>query len=463
MSNLRTSLPKVVTELPGPNSKAILDVREKNVPVGVSYGIPTVISRGEGAMFEDVDGNVLLDFAGGIGVMNIGYSHPEVVEVVKDQAEKFFHTSINVVQYEQYIELAEKLNNMTPGNHPKKTMFVNSGAESVENAVKIARKYTKRSELVTFTGAFHGRTSLTMALTSKVKPYKHGFGPFPTGIHRAEFPYIYRRPEGVTEEKAVDYFIEKLHNFFMEEVSPDEVAAIIIEPVQGEGGFIPVPIEYVKELRRLCDEHGMLLICDEVQSGYCRTGKMFACEYWAEHGVYADIMTSAKSIAGGLPLSAVTARAEIIDAAQAGGIGGTYCGNPLATSAALKVIEIMERDDYAAKASKVSDIVMSRMHAMKKEYDIIGDVRGLGAMMAMELVKCRNTKEADKEATKAIIGECNKNGLVVLDAGIRGNNLRFLMPLGITEEQLAAGLDIIENAVAKVSGVQSKKAASTTA
>ena len=450
MEKLGLSMPKMVTELPGPKSKALLDLRAENVPVGVSYGIPTFIERGEGAMFQDIDGNILMDFAGGIGVLNIGYSNPEVIEAVKGQVEKFFHTSINVVQYEQYVQLAAKINAMAPGDFPKKTMFVNSGAEAVENAVKIARKYTKRSELVTFTGAFHGRTALTMALTSKVKPYKFGFGPFPTGIHRAEFPYAYRCPNGISEENAMAYFIEKLNNFFLEEVNPEEVAAIIIEPVQGEGGFIPVPMAYVKELRRLCDAHGMLLICDEVQSGYCRTGKMFASEYWAEEGIYADIMTSAKSIAGGLPLSAVTARAEIIDAAQAGGIGGTYCGNPVSTTAALKVIEIMERDHYADKAMKISKVVMSRLNNMKKDYEIIGDVRGLGAMMAMELVKDKKTKEAAKDETKAIIKECNKKGLVVLDAGIRGNNLRFLMPLCITEEQLAFALDIIEGAVSKV-------------
>ncbi|MBF4694706.1 4-aminobutyrate--2-oxoglutarate transaminase [Fusibacter ferrireducens] len=459
MTKLGLSTPKMVTELPGPKSKALLALRSENVPVGVSYGIPTFIERGEGAMFQDIDGNIFMDFAGGIGVLNVGYSNPEVIDAVKGQVEKFFHTSINVIQYEQYVRLAAKINAISPGDFPKKTMFVNSGAEAVENAVKIARKYTKRSELVTFTGAFHGRTALTMALTSKVKPYKFGFGPFPTGIHRAEFPYAYRCPKGISEENAMDYFIEKLNNFFLEEVNPEEVAAIIIEPVQGEGGFIPVPMAYVKELRRVCDENGMLLICDEVQSGYCRTGKMFASEYWAEQGIYADIMTSAKSIAGGLPLSAVTARAEIIDAAQAGGIGGTYCGNPVSTTAALKVIEIMERDNFADKAVKISEVVMARLNNMKGVYEIIGDVRGLGAMIALELVKDRLTKEPAKEETKAIIQECNKNGLVVLDAGIRGNNLRFLMPLCITDEQLSVALDIIENAVEKVNSamIESRK------
>ncbi|TCO79518.1 4-aminobutyrate--2-oxoglutarate transaminase [Marinisporobacter balticus] len=450
MSELRLSVPKMVTELPGRKSKELLKLREENVPGGVSYGIPTFIKRGEGAMFEDVDGNIMMDFAGGLGVLNIGYSHPEVVEVVKEQCEKFFHTSINIIQYEQYIRLAEKLNRLVPGDFKKKTMLVNSGAEANENAIKIARRYTGRSEIVTFTGAFHGRTSLTMALTSKVKPYKFGFGPFSAGIHRAEFPYIYRRPKGISEENAVKYFVEKLRNFFLEEVNLEEVAAIIIEPVQGEGGFITAPMEYVKELRKVCDENGILLICDEVQSGYCRTGRMFACDYWAEHGIYTDIMTSAKSIAGGLPLSAVTARAEIIESSQAGGIGGTYCGNPVAATAALKVIEIMERDNFADKANHIADIAMNRLNEMKEKYEIIGDVRGLGAMMAIELVKDQETKEPAKDEIKEIIKECNKQGLVVLDAGVRGNNIRFLMPLVITDEQLNFGLDIIENAIVKV-------------
>lgn len=463
MSELRNSVPKLVTELPGPKSKEILNTREANVPVGVSYGIPTVIKRGEGAMFEDVDGNILMDFAGGIGVMNIGYSHPEVVEVVKAQAEKFFHTSINVVQYEQYIQLAEKLNSIVPGNFPKKTMFVNSGAEAVENALKIAKKFTGRNDIVTFNGAFHGRTAMTMALTSKVRPYKFGFGPFPGGIHRAEFPYIYRRPEGIPEDKAMDYYKEKLDAFFLEHCDPEEVAAIIIEPVQGEGGFVPAPIEYVRYLRELCDKHGMLLICDEIQTGYGRTGRMYACEYWAEVGIYPDIVTSAKSIGAGLPLSTVTARADIIDAAQAGGIGGTYCGNPLATTAALKVIEIMERDDYAAKARHINALVTSRLEVMKNKYSLIGEYRSLGAMIAVEFVKDRATKEPAKDEVKAIIKECNKQGLVVLDSGVRSNNIRFLMPLCITEQQLNVGLTIIENAVSKVCAEHASDAETVTA
>lgn len=444
--------PEIITEVPGPESKKLLKIREENVPAGVS-GNPTFIKRGEGAFFEDVDGNVFMDFAGGIGVLNIGYSHPEVVEVVKEQAEKYFHTSINVVSYEQYGKLAEKLNNIIPGDFKKKTIFINSGGEAVENAIKIARKYTKRTEIVAFTGAFHGRTLLTMTLTSRVKPYKLGFGPFAPGVHRAEFPYTYRRPEGLAEEDVASFYIDKLEGMFLESVAPEEVAAIILEPIQGEGGFIIPPDAYVKELRRICDKYGILLIADEVQSGFCRTGKMFATNYWEEFGVYADIVTSAKSLAGGLPLSAVTARAEIMDASHVGGLGGTYGGNPLAAAAALKIIEIMERDNFADKAKNIGEISVKRLEEMKEKYEIIGDIRARGAMVAVELVTDRKTKEPATDITGKIVKECWQNGLVILSSGVYANNIRFLMPLVVTDEQLNLAFDIIENALKKVCGL----------
>jgi 4-aminobutyrate aminotransferase/(S)-3-amino-2-methylpropionate transaminase len=441
-----TELPKIVTSIPGPKSKELIAVRNENVPVGVSSHAPIFVKKAKGVLIEDVDGNVFLDFVGGIGVMNIGHSNPEVIEATKAQLDKFVHTSINVIHYEQYVQLAKKMNELMPGNHKKKTMFVNSGAEAVENAIKVARKYTKRTEIVTFTGAFHGRTLLTMSLTSKVKPYKFGFGPFAPGIHRAIFPYVYRAPKGIANEDITDYYIELLHDFFLEEVAPDEVAAILIEPVQGEAGFVIPPKEYVTALRKICDENGILLICDEIQTGFCRTGKFFAHEYW---DVMPDIVTTAKSIAGGLPLSAVTARAEIMDASHAGGIGGTFCGNPVATAAALKVIEIMERDDFAGKAAHIGEIAMKRFSEMKEKYSIIGDVRGQGAMLALEFVKDRKTKEADKEVVGKIIKECWEHGLVILSAGVRGNIIRTLMPLVVNDEQLEAGLQILEDAVKK--------------
>lgn len=450
LESLGTCLPKMVTELPGEKSKELMKLRETHVPSGVSHGAPVFINRGEGAMFEDVDGNVILDFVGGIGVLNIGYSNPEVTQVIKEQVDKYLHTSINVVQYEPYIRLAEKLNSISTGDHSKKTMFVNSGAEAVENAIKISRKYTNRTDVVVFTGAFHGRTNLTMGMTSKVKPYKHGFGPFTPNIHRAEFPYTYRTPDGIGENNSVEYYINQINKFFLEVVDPTDVAAIIIEPVQGEGGFIPVDIRFIKELRRICDENKIVLIADEIQTGYCRTGKMFATEYWAEEGIYPDIMTSAKSIAAGLPISAVTGRSEIMEASQVGGIGGTYSGNPVAAVAALKVIEIMERDNYAQKSMDIGDTITSRLNVMKEKYDIIGDIRGLGSMIGLELVTDRNTKAPASTQTKAIINECSKNGLIVLSAGSRGNVIRFLVPLCVTEEQLKVGLDILENAVKKI-------------
>lgn len=446
----RLTEPKIICEVPGPKSQELLKLRAENVPVGVSGVVPTFIQRGEGALFEDVDGNVFLDFAGGLGVLNIGYSHPEVVEAVKEQCDKYFHSSINIVLYEQYVRLAEKLNQLVPGDFDKKTMFVNSGAEANENAIKIARKFTKRTEVIAFTGAFHGRTLMTMTLTSKVKPYKFGFGPFAPGVHRMLFPYCYRCPYGLKIESCELHCAKQFEDFFLEQVAPEDIAAFILEPVQGEGGFIIPPDEFVVELRRICDKYGILLIADEIQTGYCRTGRMFATQYWADKGVYADIVTSAKSMGAGLPISAVTARAEIIGAAQVGGIGGTYCGNPLASTAALKVIEVMEREFFAEKGQHIGKVCMKRLKEMKEKHDIIGDIRGLGAMVAIELVKDRDTKEAAKDETNKIIGECYKNGLVILSAGVRGNVIRFLMPLVVTDKQLEIGLDILEDAIERV-------------
>lgn len=443
---LRTSLPSVKTSIPGPKSEVLMKRRIDSVPSGASYGIPVFIEKGEGAMVQDVDGNVFLDFVGGIGVMNIGHSNEEVLKVLKDQLDKYTHMMVNVLQYEPYVELAEKLNEITPGDFEKKTLFLNSGAEANENAVKIARKYTKRTEIVVFTGAFHGRTNLTMGMTGKVKPYKHGFGPFTPGIHRAEFPYIYRRPFGVSEEDAMEYYIEKIDFFFKEYVSPDEVAAIIIEPLQGEGGFIPAPVEYIKALRKVCDENGILLVADEIQTGFCRTGRMFASEYWLDEGIEFDMILCAKSIAAGIPLSAVVGRAEVMDSSQFGGIGGTYGGNPVAIAAALKVIEIMVRDNYAEKSKIIGEKVIARLKEMDEKYPIIGDIRGMGSMIGLELVDDKATKKPSS-ILNDIIKDCNNKGLVIMSSGNRGTVLRFLMPLCITDEQLEAGMNILEEAI----------------
>ncbi len=447
---LRNALPEIKTQLPGPLSKVVIDKRKETLPRGIGCSAPCVIKRGEGAMFEDLDGNIFMDWVGGIGVLNVGHAHPEVVKAAQDQLEKYFHVQINVVHYPEYINLSEKVSSLVPvKGDKKKTMFVNSGSEALENAVKFARRFTKRTEIVTFTNGFHGRTYFTLAMTSKVENYKVGIGPFPGGVSKLEFPYMYRRPLGLTEEQGMAYYIEKLNIFFKEHTEAASVAAIVVEPVVGEGGFLPVPLEYVKALRKVCDENGILLVADEVQCGYARTGKMFASEYWAEIGCAPDIVTSAKSIAAGLPLSAVTARAEIMDACGPGEIGGTYGGNPVACAASLKVLEVMEKEDLPGRAMEINKIVMKRFNEWKEKYEMVGDVRGLGAMLAIEFVKDKETKEPAAKENKAIIDDCTMNGLILQEAGIRGNSIRFLMPLVLTDEQLNKGLDILENAMKK--------------
>lgn len=444
---LREALPKVVTPLPGPKAKEVIARREAAMPGAIRCGYPCVIARGEGAMFEDVDGNIFLDWIGGVGVLNIGYSHPELVEAVKEQSEKYFHAMMNITTHERYIELAEKMNEIVPvKGEAKKTMFVNSGAEADENAVKIAKAYTGRPNIIVFSGAFHGRTMLTMAMTAK-KAYAIGMGPFPDGVYRAEFPYLYRKPEGMTDEEAVKYYVAKLEEMFVNASPAEYVAAIVFEPIQGEGGFIPAPIEWVKAVRAICDKYGILMVTDEVQTGWGRSGRMFASEYYAEAGCAPDIMTTAKSIAGGLPLSAVTARAEIFDKVPAGTIGGTYCGNPVACASALKVVEVMQRDDYPGKARAIAEKCMARFEAWKEKYEVVGDCRGMGAMMGVEFVKTKAGKEANAEIVNAIINEAVQHGLLLESAGVQGNVIRFLCPLCVTDAQLEAGLEIFENAI----------------
>ena len=448
---LRTELPRIITEeLPGPKAKKIIERRGKSVPSAIRCVYPVVIEKGEGAMIEDVDGNYFLDWIGGVGVLNIGFSHPEVVEAVKEQADKYFHGMFNVVTHEGYVELAEKLAQIAPvKGEQKKVFFANSGAEADENAVKIAKAFTKRPNIIVFSGAFHGRTLLTMSMTSK-KAYAVGMGPFPDGIYRAQFPYYYRNPEGMPQEKAVEYYVKSIRDVFEQCAPADTIAAMVVEPLQGEGGFIPAPIEWVKAVRQICDEEGILLVADEVQSGFCRTGRMFATEYWKEAGVQPDIIATAKSIAAGVPLSAIIAREEIMEAPAPGTIGGTFCGNPLAYTAALKTIEIMERDHLAQRSLEIGEKVMTRYREWMEKYPIIGDVRGLGGMVGIEFVKDQTTKEPAPELTSAIIQECAKHGLMVEGAGTYNNVIRFLAPLVMTDEQLEAGLKIMEAAVASV-------------
>lgn len=447
---LKDELPKIITDsLPGPKAKEILDRRKEAIPNAIRSIYPCVIKRGEGAMLEDVDGNVFLDWVGGVGVLNVGYSRPELVNAVMDQSENYFHAMMNIVTHEGYIRLAEEMNQIVPvrGNI-RKTMFVNSGAEADENAVKVAKAFTKRPNIIVFSGAFHGRTTLTMAMTSK-KAYAIGMGPFPDGVYRADFPYLYRKPKGYTDEEAIDYYINELKKVF-EECSPaSQIAAVIVEPVQGEGGFVPAPLPWVKEVRKICDENGILLIADEVQCGFARSGRMFVSNYWEEAGCAPDIIASAKSIAGGLPLSAVTARAEIFDAVPAGTLGGTYSGNALACASALKVIEVIQNEQLCEKALAISARCQHRFNGWKDKYSVVGDVRGIGAMLGIEFVKDKVTKEPNKELVSKLIQECVSDGLIIEGAGTYENVIRFLCPLVVTNQQLDAGFDILERAIQK--------------
>ncbi|PWT92851.1 MAG: 4-aminobutyrate--2-oxoglutarate transaminase [Acidobacteria bacterium] len=424
------------TIVPGPKSLALLERRKNEIPTGVFNSSPICVDRAEGALVTDVDGNTYIDFAGGIGTLNVGHCNPDVVKAATAQLERFTHTCFSVAMYEGYIAVAEKLNRITPGTFSKKTMLANSGAEGIENAVKIARHYTKREGVIVFEHAFHGRTLLTMSMTSKVRPYKFGFGPFAPEIYRLPFPYEYRHPESCS--------IERLEEFFASYVAPESVACVVIELVLGEGGFIQAPREYVHRLAEICKKFGILLIVDEVQTGFARTGKMFACEHY---DLQPDLLVLAKSIAGGLPLSSITGRTEIMESSQVGGLGGTFVGNPVSCAAALAAIEFLERTKIPERAQKIGQIVKARFEHFAANQPFIGDARGVGAMRAIEFVKDRKTKEPDKDRTNAVIRRCYENGVILIAAGTYGNVIRTLMPLTITDEQLNEGLDVIEHAL----------------
>lgn len=450
MSDLRTALPEIKTDvLPGPKAQAIIDRRAKAIPNAIRCGYPLVVERGEGAMVEDVDGNIFLDFVGGVGVLNVGYCQPEMIAAVKAQADKYFHVMMNIGTHEGYIKLAEEMNRIVPvKGDVKKTMFVNSGAEADENAVKIAKGYTKRPNIIVFSGAFHGRTQMTMAMTSK-KAYAYGMGPFPDGVYRAEFPNLYRAPKGFTEEEAIAYYVKRLNDVFEECSAPDYVAAIVVEPIQGEGGFVPAPIEWVKAVRQICDKHGILLVADEVQTGFARSGKMFVSEYWKEAGCAPDIMTSAKSIGAGMPLSAVTTSAEIMDACPAGTIGGTYCGNAMSCASALEVIKFIEKNNLCDRANEIGAKVKEFYSTELAKFGVVGDVRGIGAFVGLELVKDTETKEPYPELVAAMVKKTATKGLIIEGAGTYGNVIRFLCPLVVTDEQLEAGFAILKESMAE--------------
>lgn len=438
---------KIVTAIPGPKSLNLTEKRNKYVAKGVSTSSPIFVEEAKGALIKDIDGNVFVDFAGAIGVQNIGHTDDGVVEAVKAQLDKFIHPSFHVNMYESYVELAEKLSTIAPGNSPKKAMFANSGAEAVENAIKIARAYTKKDGVISLQGSFHGRTNMTMSITSKYKPYKNGFGPFATETYKTDVAYCYRCPVGCTYPECNIACGEKLKTMLKTVISKDMIACLIAEPVQGEGGFVVPPKEYFKMLRDICTENDIIFIVDEVQAGFARTGKMFAHEHF---DVEADIITMSKSIANGIPLSAVVGKAEIMDAACVGGIGGTYGGSPLGCVAALKVIEKIEKQDLCSTANKVGDYITGRLNEFKEKYEVIGDVRGLGAMIGVEFVKDRETKEPYPELVKKITDYCFKHGVIFLNAGLFGNVVRFLPPLVITKKQLTYGVDILEEAIEEV-------------
>ena len=420
----------------------------KAVPAGVSSK-SIYVAKAENAELWDVDGRRFIDFAAGIAVVNTGHRHPRVVEAVARQLEAFAHTCFHVAPYESYVRLAERMNAIAPGDFPKKTLFLNSGAEAVENAVKIARIATKRSAVVAFTGGFHGRTLLAMGLTGKVMPYKRGFGPFPAEIYHATFPTPYR---GVTTAQA----LADLDQLFHADVDPKSVAAIIVEPVQGEGGFNVAPTEFLQALRRICDEHGIVMIADEVQGGMGRTGRMFSIEH---AGVVPDLITTAKGLGGGFPLSAVTCRASIMDAAHPGGLGGTYGGNPISIAAAHAVLDVIDAEGLCARAATLGARMRAKLDALAAQLPCIGNVRGLGMMVAIELVKDPKTREPDAALTAAILAQAEQRGLILLSCGVDANVVRLLAPLTIPEAVLDEGMQILGESIRAAVAATAKSAA----
>jgi 4-aminobutyrate aminotransferase / (S)-3-amino-2-methylpropionate transaminase / 5-aminovalerate transaminase len=425
------------TEVPGPRSRALAERERNAVARPLLVHLPIFAQKAENATITDVDGNVFVDFAGGVGVINAGHSHPRVVEAIAEQAQQFVHTDFTVVPYETYVALAERLCNLVPISGETRAAFFNAGTEAVENAVKLARLHTGRPGVIAFEGAFHGRTLLSMTMTSKFHPYKTGMGPYAPEVYRAPYPNTYRGPSAAEA-------LQRLERLFETHVPPTHVAAIVFEPEQGEGGFVAAPRQYVEGLRALCDRHGIVLVADEVQTGFGRTGRMFAMEHF---GVEPDLVTVAKSIAGGLPLSGVIGRAEIMDGAHAGAIGGTYIGNPVAQAAALAVLDVFEDEGLVERANVVGDRIRERMLAWQSRWPAVGDVRGLGAMPAIELVHDRATKDPAADLASAVIEAALQRGVILLKAGVYGNCIRVLCPLTIEDAVVDEGLDAWEDAL----------------
>jgi 4-aminobutyrate aminotransferase / (S)-3-amino-2-methylpropionate transaminase / 5-aminovalerate transaminase len=431
---------EIRTEIPGPRSREIVERKERVIAAPLSLVHPVFVAEAHGATLTDVDGNTFIDFTGGVGCLNVGHSHPRLVEAAQEQLARFAHTDFTIVPYEVYVELAERLIAVSPFSVPAKAAFFNAGTEAIENSIKFARSYTKRPAVVVFEGAFHGRTLLSMTMTSKTHPYKAGLGPFAPEVYRVPYPHAYR---GIDFETA----LTALRRAFVTQVAAETVAAIVMEPILGEGGFVVAPTEFVQGVREICDEHGIVFVADEVQTGFGRTGKMWGIEH---SGVEPDLMAVAKSIAGGLPLSAVVGRAEIMDAPPDSAIGGTYVGNPVAQAAAIAVLDVFEEESLVERAGAIGETIRSRMLAWQERWPEIGDVRGLGAMLAIELVRDPATKQPAAEQASAVIEEAARNGLLLIKSGTDGNCIRVLTPLVITDAELDEALGVWEDALETV-------------
>jgi len=432
------------TEIPGPRSRELMAARQNALPNAIAHATPIFVASAAGAVIEDVDGNHLLDFAGGIGVLNVGHTTPAVRDAVREQAGKFTHTCMQVTPFESYIRLAEHLNRLTPGKFAKKTFLVNSGAEAVENAVKIARCATGRPAVICFEDGFHGRTLGALTLTSKIVPYKAGFGPFLPEVYRIPYAYCYRCSYQLAYPDCQLHCAHQLEDVFKRVVSADAVAAVIAEPVLGEGGFIVPPLDYFRTLHDICKKHGIVFIADEVQSGFGRTGRFFASEWF---GVEPDILIAAKSLAAGLPLASVTGRAELMDRPVPGGLGSTFGGNPLACAAALKVVKELERGTLLQRSVAIGETFCARAEKWKQAIPLVGDIRGLGGMCAIELVQDAESRKPAKDATNAVAKYCYEHGLITITAGTYGNIIRTLMPLVVSDAELQEGLDVLEAAL----------------
>lgn len=434
------------TAIPGPKSQELMHRRKDAVPRGVFHSTPVFPARAEDAVVEDVDGNVFLDLAGGIGCVNVGHRAEPVLQAIHEQLNRYLHTCFSVAPYEEYVELAERLNRLTPGSFPKKTLLLNTGAEAVENAIKIARVYTKRPAVICFDDAFHGRSLLALSLTSKTNPYKTGFAPFPSDIYRIPYAYCYRCAFGKRYPTCELACAQHLLEVFKRVVSPESVAAVIAEPLLGEGGFITPPREYFRTIAEICRQHGILFIADEVQTGIARTGTIFACE---QFGVEPDLLLAAKSLGGGLPIASVTGRAEVMDAAGVGGLGGTFIGNPVSCAAAIAVLDTVERENLCARATRLGERFVERARQWQKRWPIVGAIHGLGAMRSIELIRDPETREPASAETKQVVRYCYEHGLLTISAGTFGNIIRLLMPLVITDQQFDEALQVIEDALAQ--------------